>query len=181
MLSAFTEIYPWQFFRLVDTSGATILDATRDPPKSFREFIEAKPLRGLGESLEDIERLIADDEDAVVQLAELKKGKEGGANNPKGSNQHQKVVTDNNIISDQDLFTEPSKPKRNTTQGTSRAYTLTRLKNEQPELYAKVKAKEISANKAAIEAGWRKVETDVDKAKRAYLKLALSDTVIIAD
>jgi hypothetical protein len=47
------------------------------------------------------------------------------------------------------------KPKH----GTSRAYALTRLKHERPDLYARVVAKEISANAAAIDAGFRKKPT----------------------
>lgn len=41
-------------------------------------------------------------------------------------------------------------------QGTSRAYTLTRLESERPDLYERVCRKELSANAAAIEAGFRK-------------------------
>jgi hypothetical protein len=46
-------------------------------------------------------------------------------------------------------------PKR----GTSLAYTLDRLSRERPDLLAKVAAKEMSANAAAIEAGFRKKPT----------------------
>jgi len=41
-------------------------------------------------------------------------------------------------------------------QGNSRAYTLTRLKREAPELFKRVVDGELSANAAAIEAGFRK-------------------------
>lgn len=39
--------------------------------------------------------------------------------------------------------------------GNSLAYTLDRLKREREDLYKRVIAKEISANAAAVEAGWR--------------------------
>ena len=46
------------------------------------------------------------------------------------------------------------KPER----GTGKAYTVSRLKRESPELFAQVVAGELSANAAAIKAGWRKVK-----------------------
>jgi len=155
-------IYPWQYFRLVDTSGVTILDATQNPPATFREFIEAPPLRGLGEKLSDIERLIADDAESLVRLRELIVA---GRGNPTGNNQ---VGNNNNIIISTDLFTEPEPATKKSTQGTSRAYTLTRLKNERPDLFERVVAKELTANGAAIEAGWRKRETGIDRLRRAW-------------
>ena len=41
-------------------------------------------------------------------------------------------------------------------QGTSKAYTVSRLKRDRPDLFEKVVAGELSANKAAIEAGFRR-------------------------
>ena len=112
-------IYPWQYWRMVDSSGVTIVDATRDPPATFREFIEAPPLRGLGERLEDIERLIADDDEAVVMLRELVVA---GKGNLTGNNQY---GNNNNVIISSDLFTTPEPDKPKSIQGNSRAYTLT--------------------------------------------------------
>ena len=40
--------------------------------------------------------------------------------------------------------------------GTSKAYTVSRLKRDRPDLFEKVVAGELSANKAAIEAGFRR-------------------------
>lgn len=162
-------IYPWQFFRMVDTSGVTILDATRDPPKSFREFVEAPPLRGLGEKLSDIERLIADDAESLVRLRELIVA---GKGNPTGKNQYGN--TDNISIST-DFFAPAVPAKKKADAGTSRAYTLTRLKNERPDLFEKVCAKELTANRAAIEAGWRKTETVMETVKRLFPKLTLEE------
>ena len=51
------------------------------------------------------------------------------------------------------------KPER----GTSREYTASRLMKQRPDLFEKVKAGELSANKAAIEAGFRKVKTPYDQ------------------
>ena len=55
------------------------------------------------EWLKDIERLIADDAMARERFAGLTTAPRGGANNPKGSNQHQKVVNADNVSIDQDL------------------------------------------------------------------------------
>ena len=162
-------IYPWQYFRMVDTSGVTILDATRDPPKTFREFIEAPPLRGLGEKLSDIERLIADDAESLVRLRELvvagKGAPDGNSNASKG-----KETKADNISICSDLFTPAVPAKKKADAGTSRAYTLVRLKNERPDLFEKVVAKELTANRAAIEAGWRKVDSPFDELQRAWKK-----------
>ena len=148
----------------MDTSGVTILDATRDPPKTFREFIEAPPLRGLGEKLSDIERLIADDAESLVRLRELVVGQHGG--DRKSEN-----IKSNNITLDSDLFAKAETAKPQADRGTSRAYTLTRLKNERPDLFEKVVAKELTANRAAIEAGWRKAPDIMEVAKRAIGKM----------
>jgi hypothetical protein len=126
------------------------------PPTTFREFIEAPLFKGLGENVEDLRRLLADDKLAAMQFAGLTTAPRGGANNPKGSNQHQKVVNADNVSIDQDLFPPPKPPKKKAVAGNSCDYTLVRLKNERPDLFERVVAKELTANRAAIEAGWRK-------------------------
>jgi hypothetical protein len=50
-------------------------------------------------------------------------------------------------------------------QGTSRAYTLDRLARERPDLFEQVRAGELSANAAAIEAGFRKRPTPLERAR----------------
>jgi len=51
-------------------------------------------------------------------------------------------------------------------RGTTRAYTLVRLKQEKPELYKQVVAGELSANAAAIKAGFRKKLTRFEQIVR---------------
>ena len=155
-------VYPWQYFRMVDTSGVTIMDVTQNPPATFREFIEAPPLRGLGEKLEDIERLIADDAESLVRLRELVVA-------PKHLHKSRNNDADNvSIIPD--LFAAPEPAKKKADAGNSRAYTLTRLKKERPDLFDRVIAKELTANRAAIEAGWRKVPSALETLQRAWKK-----------
>lgn len=164
------KIYRWQFFRVFDSSGVVIDDVTANPPKTFREFIEAPPLRGLGEKLNDIERLLKDDDVASVRLRDLTTGKKG---NPTGANQYSGNADNVSISTDMFIPPDPAKPKADA--GNSRAYTLSRLHHERPDLFEKVKTKEISANKAAILAGWRKPESALDTLKRGWRKASAEE------
>ena len=56
--------------------------------------------------------------------------------------------------------------------GTSKAYTLTRLKKNEPELFQQVVAGELSANAAAIKAGWRKKPTPLESVLKLLPKLS---------
>jgi hypothetical protein len=98
----------------------------------FEDFVTTAPLEGLGATVEQLERLCADDVEASHALRSALKRQAG-----RGSK------STNNI-------------SRNTIQGTARAYTLDRLSREAPDLYEEVKAKNLSANAAAIKAGFRK-------------------------
>ena len=71
-------------------------------------------------------------------------GREGIA----GREENQYGNTDNISIST-DFFAPAVPAKKKADAGTSRAYTLTRLKNERPDLFEKVCAKELTANRAA--------------------------------
>ena len=63
-----------------------------------------------------------------------------------GKNQYGKA---DNVSIATDLFAPAVPAKKKADAGTSRAYTLTRLKNERPDLFEKVCAKELTANRAA--------------------------------
>lgn len=72
----------------------------------------------------------------------------------------------------------PSKDEKNDNiinlraqQGTSRAFTLARLEREAPKLAAAVHAGEMSANAAAIEAGFRKKPTPFEQVQKLIPKL----------
>lgn len=106
----------------------------------FIDFIKTPPVQGMGwstkEDIEQVESLLRYSPDVLRKWREAMKL-------PAGTNQYTMV---RNNITDH----EPVK------RGTSLAYTLDRLERERPDLYAKVIAKEMSANAAAIEAGFRK-------------------------
>lgn len=128
---------------------------------SFAAFIQTPPLRGCGWPLEKVEALIKDDAETLRlwRQAVVPEHGEYGRGRPKPQSQS----IDGDIIT--------IKPER----GTSRAYTLDRLSRERPDLYAEVVAKNLSANKAAIKAGWRDNPNDgLIKLRRAW-KHASSD------
>jgi hypothetical protein len=54
--------------------------------------------------------------------------------------------------------------------GNSKAYTLARLDRDRPELAERVRAGELSANAAAIEAGFRRKRTPLELLRKAALR-----------
>lgn len=133
--------------------------------KTFTEFVTTHPPAGLGTDVDTLERLCRDDAEAITLLRQATTRPVG---KPSGD-----VVNHDNVMNK---------------QGNTRAYTLDRLSRERPDLYQRVVGKELSANAAAIEAGWRKravsVQADPDAAinfilrhfsdeERAYIVRAL--------
>jgi hypothetical protein len=99
---------------------------------TFLEFITDKPLKGCGWPPEKVEALLKDEPEV---LALWREATTAAAHRPTKESH-------NNIISSR--------------QGTSRAYTLDRLKRNHPDLFDQVCAGALSANAAAIKAGFRK-------------------------
>jgi hypothetical protein len=128
-------------------------------PANFREFITAEPFQGLGATEDKIAALLGDDNTAVVNMRKLLKLKPGPK--PVGS-------SNNNIIG--------------TKQGTRRDYTLERLQRDAPELFDAVQRKELSANAAAVQAGFRPktftVRSDDPEKIAATLRRQLSEDVL---
>ena len=110
---------------------------------SLRELITKPPLEGYGEKIEDVERMIANDPEALADFREAMKGEPG---RPKADEETPYNVRDLQV-----------------TCGNGKAYTLSRLKRETPELFAAVVRGELSANAAAVKAGWRKVKTPLER------------------
>jgi hypothetical protein len=108
---------------------------------NLREMITRKPMEGWGEDPERIEGLIRNDPEVLVMWRDAMKGQQG-----------QRTDLVDNITE-----VEP------TTRGTSRSYTVSRLQREAPALFKQVVAKTLSANAAAIQAGFRKKPTVVDQ------------------
>jgi hypothetical protein len=55
-------------------------------------------------------------------------------------------------------------------QGNSLAYTLSRLKRQRTDLYRRVIAGELSANKAAAHAGWRKKPSPLEALRTSLIR-----------
>lgn len=116
--------------------------------KSLRELVTTPPISGWGEDPAKIEAVIRDDAEVLAMWREAMKGKAGrpikeSLDNIKG-------------------ITAPA--------GTGRAYTVSRLQREAPELFAQVAAGTISANAAAIKAGFRKKLKPLDILRQAWAK-----------
>lgn len=99
--------------------------------KSLRELVTEKPLRGWGQDPAKIEAVIRDDAEVLALWRE--EMKEQGKRN--------------------DIVSNINEVERSA--GTTRSYTLSRLKREEPQLFERVKNGELTANAAAIEAGFR--------------------------
>ena len=123
---------------------------------NLRELITKEPMEGWGENPERIEGLIKHDPEVLVLWREAMKGKQGG------DRRSDVAIKDDNVILD----------KAN--QGNSRSYTVSRLQREAPELFTQVVAGTLSANAAAIQAGFRKKPTALEMLLKAW-KVATDD------
>lgn len=108
---------------------------------SLRELITEKPVRGWGEDPKKVEAVIKDDPEALTayRAAMLHQGERADL--------HDNVIEVN--------------PKPD--QGNSKSYTLSRLERDHGELFQQVCDGELSANAAAIKAGFRKVKTPAEQ------------------
>ena len=115
--------------------------------KNLRELITEKPIHGWGQDPKKIEALLKDDPEVLPMWR-------GAMSNGKG-----KPVNNDNIINKD-------------SQGTSRSYTLSRLEKQHPEIYQEVCAGQLSANAAAIKAGFRKKLTPFEQVRKLLPKLS---------
>jgi hypothetical protein len=122
--------------------------------KNMRELVTKKPIEGWGQDPKKVEALLKDD--PIVLLMWREAMKEQGKRND---------------LHDNIMEVE--------TQGTSRAYTLSRLRKQHPELYAEVCAGAMSANAAAIKAGFRKVPTPFEQISRLIEKLSPDEREVV--
>jgi hypothetical protein len=105
---------------------------------SLRELITEKPVRGWGEDVRTVEAVIKDDPECLAMFNEAMKLKPG-------------TRTDLATNSSED-----AEHTRNTIHGTTRAYSIERVKKEcEPEVVAKVMSGEMSPNAALVKAGIR--------------------------
>lgn len=124
---------------------------------SLRELVTTPPITGWGEDPAKIEAVIRDDAEVLAMWRESMKPGQGRRTD----------LVDN--------VTQVQKPK-----GNSRSYAVSRLQREAPELFAKVAAGEISANAAAIKAGFRKRKTPLDQLRSWWAKASQAERVTFA-
>jgi hypothetical protein len=116
----------------------------------FEDFVTAQPLAGLGADLAKIEAVCGEDPDALVMLRKALVP-------PVGTNQHTEGgynVTTHDVL-----------------RGNTKSYTLSRLQKHRPELYEQVKAGQLTANAAAVEAGFRRKPEPFQQACRLWAKM----------
>lgn len=127
--------------------------------ESLRELVTTAPITGWGEDPAKIEAVIRDDAEVLAMWREAMKGKPG---RPK----------------------QEGETRRNPTQfktaDRGRAYDLSRLQREAPDLFAKVAAGEMSANAAAIKAGFRRRKSPLEKAVAAMRALSFTEREEVA-
>lgn len=116
---------------------------------SLRELIELPPIQGWGEDVDVIENAIKHDAEALTLFRDAMLKPEG---------RQWEDVTVNNVNSKQ------------RSAGNSKSYTLSRLSKQAPDLYQQVVAGELSANAAAIAAGFRKVKTPLEQLRHWWEK-----------
>lgn len=103
------------------------------PFKQFNDFVRTKPLEGLGTDIKTLERLCADDKEALGLLTQATTGKQGARND---------IVNNVNYV--------------DSPEGNSTAYALRKLQLDAPELHKQVIAGDLSPHAAMVEAGFRK-------------------------
>jgi hypothetical protein len=114
---------------------------------SLRELVTLKPLEGWGQNPSKIEAVIKDNAEVLAMWEREMQVGQG----------HRSDLVDN--VNDVGA-----------SKGNSKAYTVSRLKRESPELFEKVVAGELSANAAAIKAGWRKVKSPLEHLNQWWSK-----------
>lgn len=124
----------------------------------FIDFVVAPRPSGIETTVDDLKRIVSDDNEATVLLRNALKGKPGPRSH--------------------DNIRETGGPDA---YGTSRSHTLDRLAREAPELRQRVDAGELSANAAAIKAGFRPrtftVRADPESAARTLKKQLTQEQV----
>ncbi len=139
-------------------------------PLTFRQFIEAPYPVGVGSTLANIKLIITVESRNEAQpevaeaLARMRRTVDDLMDAPVESH-----GGDRRSPEYQDYIRTliPSPEHR----GTTREYTIRRLKRDRPDLAARVIGGELSANAAAIEAGFRRRETLLERMCRAWGQL----------
>lgn len=120
----------------------------------FREFVTAKGLRGLGTTVDMLQRIVARDPDAVVAMRKLIRSREGRGRVPGSTAEKHPCI---------------AQVQGRRGPGYNAGTVAVRLERERPDLFERVRAGEISVTGAQVAAGWRSGQVTVanDNAKSA--------------
>lgn len=127
---------------------------------SFDEFVQTPPLEGLGSSIETLEAFARSDT-RICELLDRARQRSGGR------------PTEETVYNIHGIDERPS--------GTSRAAALRRIRKDRPDLLERVLAGELSANAAAVEAGFRRRLTTIEQVQRLLLKLDASEVAQVLE
>jgi len=140
----------WQEFA-VPVTGETV----RYGPSDFVRFVQAQPLEGLGLSVDSLKALFHDDP-VVIDAIDAAVQRPGGRPEPAGT-------VDN-------VHSLPARPT-----GNSQESALRRLRKGRPDLHKMVLAGELSANAAAVEAGFRRRDTPLDQLHKVWARASATE------
>jgi len=148
------------YFEMINQNAFDNMLNKRTRHEAYKAFIETPILEGgLGSSQDDFLKYFRDHDDVLVKHRDLWSKGYG-----QGFNDHNNFTV-TNIISN-------SKIKRNTIHGTRVDYSIERLnKSGHEDLANKVIAKEISANAAMIEVGFRKPTITVKQTPDDFIRV----------
>ena len=138
--------------RIVESTGQVV------EFDSFQQFVESHPPEGLGCSLDRLQRLCDDDDEAGLMIRRATTGKVG---RPSKDSKNSDNVTNNGA------------------RGNRKSYTLGRLDRERPDLYERVVDGQMSANAAAIEAGFRTKTVSVPVRKGGEVQVERAGDTLI--
>ena len=148
------------YFEMIEQNAFDDILNKRSRHEAYKSFIETPILEGgLGSSQEDFVKYFRDHEDVLVKHRDLWSKGYG-----QGLNEYTKSAV-TNIVSN-------SKIKRNIKQGNRVDYCIDRLnKSGYIDLANKVMAKEISANAAMIQVGFRKPTITVKQETDDFIRV----------
>jgi hypothetical protein len=143
----------WQEFVIPQTG-----EVVRYEDDQFEDFVKDPPFRGLNTTVETIAAFCTGDKQATAALARAT----GSVALP----------TNGAIGRGRNSFDTVKASGRG---GNDRIYTLRRLKRDRPDLFALVLDGTLSANAAAIEAGFRQRATPLNELTRAWRKASAEE------
>jgi len=155
------ELVPTLLNNILKTRAwETRTDQNGQPFKSFNDFVTHRRWEGLGSDIQELLLYCKRKEFKNVKEAIMREMPEWPTLADAGAKGGRGNKASNNITS---------------FRGTSQAYAIRRLKRDRPDLAEKVIRRELSANAAAIEAGFRKPPSPLKALQNAWSRASEDD------